>query len=292
MKTSKLRKPGLVLLVIGVVLLWFSGKDFLTSLKAPVDLNEAGFTADQVEEGMHVKTDIYAALDTFASEETWTENKDGSSTPKETAHQYYIIPVGEMEYMALEIGSSGSQFSTMSAIMDETYAYLTDAAADLGTTILPVEGTVEKLEGELDQYFGEWFTDTMFFGEEDPSPYLVHYMISPRISLRCASWLSPAWRQLPWAFCCWCSPSAGPARRLSRWRPWTSRPPALPLPGRLSPMIWATPLPAPIRPTETISIDVQAQGLPLGLFFPFLSQKGKNESVPQIPIEQKNNEKR
>ena len=128
MKTSKLRKPGLVLLVIGVVLLWFSGKDFLTSLKAPVDLNEAGFTADQVEEGMHVKTDIYAALDTFASEETWTENKDGSSTPKETAHQYYIIPVGEMEYMALEIGSSGSQFSTMSAIMDETYAYLTDAA--------------------------------------------------------------------------------------------------------------------------------------------------------------------
>ena len=180
MKTSKLRKPGLVLLVIGVVLLWFSGKDFLTSLKAPVDLNEAGFTADQVEEGMHVKTDIYAALDTFASEETWTENKDGSSTPKETAHQYYIIPVGEMEYMALEIGSSGSQFSTMSAIMDETYAYLTDAAADLGTTILPVEGTVEKLEGELDQYFGEWFTDTMFFGEEDPSPYLVHYMISPR----------------------------------------------------------------------------------------------------------------
>ena len=53
--------------------------------------------------------------------------------------------------MALEIGSSGSQFSTMSAIMDETYAYLTDAAADLGTTILPVEGTVEKLEGELDQ---------------------------------------------------------------------------------------------------------------------------------------------
>ena len=110
MKTSKLRKPGLVLLVIGVVLLWFSGKDFLTSLKAPVDLNEAGFTADQVEEGMHVKTDIYAALDTFASEETWTENKDGSSTPKETAHQYYIIPVGEMEYMALEIGSSGSQF--------------------------------------------------------------------------------------------------------------------------------------------------------------------------------------
>ena len=161
---------AVVLLVIGVVLLWFSGKDFLTSLKAPVDLNEAGFTADQVEEGMHVKTDIYAALDTFASEETWTENKDGSSTPKETAHQYYIIPVGEMEYMALEIGSSGSQFSTMSAIMDETYAYLTDAAADLGTTILPVEGTVEKLEGELDQYFGEWFTDTMFFGEEDPSP--------------------------------------------------------------------------------------------------------------------------
>ena len=39
---------------------------------------------------------------------------------------------------------------------------------------------MEKLEGELDQYFGEWFTDTMFFGEEDPSPYLVHYMISPR----------------------------------------------------------------------------------------------------------------
>ncbi len=92
MKTSKLRKPGLVLLVIGVVLLWFSGKDFLTSLKAPVDLNEAGFTADQVEEGMHVKTDIYAALDTFASEETWTENKDGSSTPKRRLINIILSP--------------------------------------------------------------------------------------------------------------------------------------------------------------------------------------------------------
>ena len=92
MKTSKLRKPGLVLLVIGVVLLWFSGKDFLTSLKAPVDLNEAGFTADQVEEGMHVKTDIYAALDTFASEETWTENKDGSSTPRRDGSSILYYP--------------------------------------------------------------------------------------------------------------------------------------------------------------------------------------------------------
>ncbi len=131
---------------------------------------------------------------------------------------------------------------------------------------------VEKLEGELDQYFGEWFTDTMFFGEEDPSPYLVHYMISPRdffvvrvmaVAGMAAAALgtSAAGALLPPA-----PPGAsagGDPGRLAHRH--------FLLPGRLSPMIWATPLSAPIRPTETISIDVQAQGLPLGLFFPFFT---------------------
>lgn len=165
-----------ILLIFGGGLVVMSGKDFITSLKKPVDLYD--LTASEVKAGMHIKTDINAALDTFASEETWTENKDGSRTPKKTSNQYYVMPVGEMEYMALEVPSS--DFATLDTIMDNTYAWYMDEADDFGDVTYPFEGTIEKLDGELDQYFGEWFTDTGFMGTEDPEPYLVHYMLVRR----------------------------------------------------------------------------------------------------------------
>ncbi len=168
----------LILLIFGGGLIFMTGKDFITSLQKPVDLNE--LEASEIKPGMHIKTDIFAALDAFASEETWTENKNGSTSPKKTSNQYYIIPVGveSVQYMGLEVRAA--DFSTMDTIMDNTYAWVIGEAEDLGDTSYTVEGTIEKLEGELDQYFGEWFTDTGFLGEDDPGPYLVHYMLVTR----------------------------------------------------------------------------------------------------------------
>lgn len=165
-----------ILLVFGGGLVVMSGKDFITSLKKPVDLYD--LSASEIKPGLHIKTEIDAALDTFASEETWTENKDGSRTPKKTSNQYYVIPVGDSEFMAVEVKASG--FATLDTIMDNTYAYYMGEADDWGDTTYPFEGTIEKLDGELDQYFGEWFTDTGFMGTEDPEPYLLHFMLVRR----------------------------------------------------------------------------------------------------------------
>ena len=70
-------------LVIGIMALFMVLPEFFISLKKPVDFNM--LTDAEIKSGLHVEGDVYLILDTFATEETYTENKDGSRTPSKVS---------------------------------------------------------------------------------------------------------------------------------------------------------------------------------------------------------------
>ena len=87
-------------LVIGIMALFMALPEFFISLKKPVDFNM--LTDAEIKSGLHVEGDVYLILDTFATEETYTKNSDGSRTPSKVSGYYYIIPVGEESYIGIE----------------------------------------------------------------------------------------------------------------------------------------------------------------------------------------------
>lgn len=168
-----------ILAIVGGVLLYFSAADYFTSLKKPVDFTEA--SVEEIKPGIRAEGEAYAILDYFAEEETWTEKKDGTKTAKKKAHRYYIIPVGDEEYMAMEAPSS--DFTLCEAIVDETQDYILGDGTTLGSQTYPFVGTVIGLDDELMGYFRDWFVETEFFGtanETEITPYLLPYMLVKR----------------------------------------------------------------------------------------------------------------
>lgn len=148
-----LNKALLVLIVIGGVLVFASSEMFLTSLK-PVtnfeDLQEA-----KAEEGMHIKGELKYALDCFAYEETWTENKDGSRTPAKTSHYYYAIPGADDTFFAVEV--STDKQDVMETLADETVEYVQSGTEP--TTKVTVEGRMSKMDEEMTGLFEEYLEE-------------------------------------------------------------------------------------------------------------------------------------
>ena len=166
-------------LVIGIMALFMVLPEFFISLKKPVDFNM--LTDAEIKSGLHVEGDVYLILDTFATEETYTKNSDGSRTPSKVSGYYYIIPVGEESYIGIE-GSVDNR-SAFKAIDDSTWAWLTDAAGDLDpNAYYHYEGYIEEMDEELYQYFVEWFQDMEWFETTDAAqitPYALPLMIRP-----------------------------------------------------------------------------------------------------------------
>lgn len=174
-------------LVIGIMALFMVLPEFFISLKKPVDFNMLTnadlnmLATAESKNGLHVEGDVYLILDTFATEETYTENKDGSRTPPKVSGYYYIIPVGDGSYIGIE-GSVDNR-SDFVAIDDSTWAWLIDEAADLDpNAYYHYEGYIEKMDDELYQYFVEWFQDMEWFETTDAAqitPYALPLMIKP-----------------------------------------------------------------------------------------------------------------
>ncbi len=176
---------ALMLAVIGVVFLWRVVPEAVARMQSPLDIAEA-VEAD-LAPGKHVKGDLYAILDSFASEETWTENKDGSRTAKKTSKIYYIFPVGEESYIGLECYNKDK--AAHEALNDATLDWLAGNTEYIEGDMVPFDGRVVKMEDELYQYMVEWFQDVGYFDgvegfsavatEDEIKQYVLPYMLAP-----------------------------------------------------------------------------------------------------------------
>lgn len=166
----------LILMGLGVLMLISNAEYAVIALKPAVDFNT--LSASQFQPGMHLEGEVGVLLDTFAEEESWRETKGGDAYGRHTSNLYYIMPVGEEEYIGLEVPSR--HFETADQINNETLDYLTGLSDSLGDTLLPIAGTVVEMQPELLEYFQDWFVETEFLGTTSQSqldPYQLPYVI-------------------------------------------------------------------------------------------------------------------
>lgn len=143
--TSALLRMGVLVAITAIIL--FVSKDSLLKLyEGPKNLESLGI--DEIS-GAYVDTDVYAILSNFA--EYYETDKYGNET---VTDQYYIIPVGEEEFIALQIDSSDYELADQ--IYNETYDVLNGTKGDFSTT-MPVTGTINKMDDEVYDYYKEWF---------------------------------------------------------------------------------------------------------------------------------------
>jgi hypothetical protein len=170
-KLSNKRAIGRVVLVTAalvMVLIFFIG-DFIRGIKGPKDLYS--LSPDEIP-GAYVTGEVNAMIDVFA--EYYTYNDDGSTNSTEL---YYIIPVGEEEYAALEI--KPEDFDLAEQIYDDTYDYLSGNIDELSASI-KITGTFQDMEPELKQYFTETIADSYYFydfTDEDIDKLIYPYVL-------------------------------------------------------------------------------------------------------------------
>ena len=169
--------PVVVLLIAAGMCLSMAVPQWIITLKKPVDFNT--LDDSEIRSGVRVEGDVYAILDSFAVEESWTENADGSTTPREASNYYYIIPMGTESYVGLEIRAG--DHGNYAAVADGTWNYLTGATETLDTVPVHFEGYIAPMEEDLYAFFVEWFQDTAYFGAADAAAvqaYALPYMLT------------------------------------------------------------------------------------------------------------------
>lgn len=149
-----------IFLVIGAILLYLNGQYFFPSFKKAVDFDY--LIDEKSEAGMHIEGDVVFALDSFATEETWTENRDGSRTPKKTSSYYYMIPTAE-GYAGLKV--LAKDHSTMEKLVEETWSYIMEEG-DEPTTKLTVSGISVPMKEDLKKYFIDYLEEMEFSQQE------------------------------------------------------------------------------------------------------------------------------
>lgn len=105
---------------IAIFLLSMSVGEVITFLKPAKDFED--LLTGEVRPGDHIQGEVLYLLDYFSTEQSWTENSNGSVTPRKTSAYYYIVP-GNNIYLGLKV--SPDDHSRASALAEETYAYLT-----------------------------------------------------------------------------------------------------------------------------------------------------------------------
>lgn len=158
---QKISRAGLVLVLIGGLLLGVSLGDTITSFK------EAKSFEDVLENGVapgdHVSGEVLFLMDAFANEQTWTENtKTGSTTPKKTSAQYYVLPCGE-GWVGLRVSSQ--DISTANKLVDQTYDYL--MGGDVPTAELTMDARVAVMEKDLAELFREDLKEYYGYTDDD-----------------------------------------------------------------------------------------------------------------------------
>ena len=137
----------------------------------------------EFEDGMYVKGRVYEIYGEFAVEETY-EKRFGITTNKRVSSHFYVVPmVGTFEgdtpmYIAVEISHIG-MVEEAEKLMDQTWNYYDNNIEPTIWNEFDIQGKVTPLEGELLDYFYEWF----MYGETgvsraDFEPYICPYVIT------------------------------------------------------------------------------------------------------------------
>ncbi len=148
---NKISGAGLMLALIGALLLCFSLRDTVISFKAAKSFDDV--LSGDVSAGDHVAGRVPYLLDSFATMQTWTEDRTNNSrTPKKTSSRYYILPSGQG---CLGLTVHSSNFSPAKNLVDQTYGYFSGGAAPTAELVLDTRVV------EMDQELAEMFRQTL-----------------------------------------------------------------------------------------------------------------------------------
>lgn len=171
LKKASMKRIRTITIVFGIIILLLLavvGTSLMKFIQGPQDLYS--LSVDELD-GAYVEADIGFIIDVFAE---YTEERASGATS--TQKEYYIIPIGESEYMGL--GVERVDTGKASQIADETYDYITGAADEIVNT-MHVKGTIQKMEPELSGFYYEWFEETGFLDSEEVNKMALSYVLEP-----------------------------------------------------------------------------------------------------------------
>lgn len=144
-----------LMLVIEVCVAWFNDetRDYLLTGD-----NINRISANEVYRDKIVRGQLYAILGCYA------EDEGGA---------YYIIPVGEDEYMGVYLPKKYEDRAWQ--IIEDTVAYINGEQDSVSSRRIPTGGIIYAMEGVEQQYFREWFTDTGYMDAGDIDRYTIDY---------------------------------------------------------------------------------------------------------------------
>ncbi len=158
---------GTVIVLAIAVVLW------LNSLDGVIDLIRGPQTLEEIEvediRSQYVETDIYFVMDCFAEYVT----TNSRTNVERTQWLYYIIPVGDAEYMAVRVNAEVGDI--LDDICDETWNYLS-GYADMPYTTYHMTGKITRMSDEELTYYYDWFEEAGFTQSEIDA-YVLPFMI-------------------------------------------------------------------------------------------------------------------
>ena len=157
---------GFLFIIFGLAVLIGGKENFKSAFMTPYDIYDVNY--DEIKVGDAVKTEIYAALDTYGTLETTRKNSKTGNVTGRTYSYFYIIPVYDdydTYYMSIKVEQDDKDLfedicdSTWDVIQYGDASYYTDVPYEF-------EGNVQKLDDEAYKYMKEWFEDAGFDDDE------------------------------------------------------------------------------------------------------------------------------
>lgn len=171
---NRISRAGLALFLLGALLLGVSVRDTAISFKPAKTFDDV--LAGDAAAGDHVAGRVPYLLDSFASMQTWSENRSNNSrTPKKTSSRYYVLPGGR-GYLGLTVHSSA--FSEANSLVDQTYGYLSGGAAPSAN--LELDTRVVEMDEELAEMLRQTLKDDYGFSDRDIGALEPLLMAEPR----------------------------------------------------------------------------------------------------------------
>lgn len=171
-----------LLLIFGVYATAIATEDNRKIAKGMQDFNQ--MTAADFVAGEFVQGTVYELDDEFAYLESYNSTFGIKHNERVTAH-YYVMPLPStyydqnVKYVAVCLKNS-AHVAIAEKMMQETWDYWDYGTEPAVWTELPMTGKVQKMDGEVLDYFYEW----MMFGEESTNradfdkyicPYVINY---------------------------------------------------------------------------------------------------------------------
>jgi hypothetical protein len=142
-----MKKVSIAFGIMVIILISF-GPSYMKLIEGPKDLS-----ALSIEEmpGAYVKGELYYIFDQFAY--YYNENDDGT---EDITDQYYFILIGEDKLMGLHVKTD--DFEIANQIFNESYDFDYGQREEL-TTSWQLKGTINKMEGEVLEFFQSYFVE-------------------------------------------------------------------------------------------------------------------------------------